>query len=204
MSGCILLVRHGETEWNVQRRIQGRFDSPLTERGVAQARAIGRLVGRLSDAASARIVASPLGRARRTAEIIGGHLAARPEVVIDERLREISVGSWDGLTYRDIEVRYPGVFDGEGRHEWYFRSPDGDTYEAFSERVGEWLSESAEIRLLVAVTHGIVSRVLRGLYAKLPRASALTLPVPQDKIFRLSGGAIEEIPVPAHTGDGRG
>lgn len=204
MIGSILLVRHGETEWNLERRIQGRLDSPLTERGVGQARAIGRLVGALPGAASARIVASPQGRARRTAEIIGEHLAAGPDLIIDDRLREISVGCWDGLTYRDVAARSPGIFDGDGRHEWYFRSPDGDTYEAFVARLGEWLTEAAKTRLLVAVTHGIVSRVLRGLYARLPRETALTLPVPQDKVFRLSGGAIEEIVVPPHTAGDRG
>jgi len=204
VTACILLVRHGETEWNLERRIQGGCDSPLTERGVAQARAVGRLIGALPNAASARIVASPLGRARRTAEIIVEHLAALPELVLDDRLREISVGSWDGLTYRDIEMRSPGIFDGEGRHEWYFRAPDGDTYEAFVARLGEWLSESTETGLLVAVTHGIVSRVLRGLYAKLSRETALTLPVPQDKIFRLCGGTIKEIAVPNQAPDGLG
>jgi broad specificity phosphatase PhoE len=201
---CILLVRHGETEWNRERRIQGRLDSPLTQRGLAQARAIGRLVGTWPDAASARIVASPQGRARRTAEIIGEQLAAGPDLIIDDRLREISVGSWDGLTYRDLATRSPGIFDGEGRHEWYFRSPDGDTYEAFATRLGEWLGEPAETHLLIAVTHGIVSRVLRGLYAKLPRETALTLPVPQDKVFRLSGGTIEEIVVPPYAAGDRG
>ena len=195
-SGSILLVRHGETKWNLQRRVQGRFDSPLTERGIAQAHAIGLLVGRLSDAAFVRIVSSPLSRARRTAEIIAAHLAASAELAIDDRLREISVGSWDGLTYHDIEARCPGVFDGDGRHEWYFRAPDGEGYAAFAGRIAEWLAELAETHLLVAVTHGIVSRVARGLYAGLPRATALTLPVPQNKIFRLSGGAIEEIVVP--------
>ena len=202
MNGSILLVRHGETEWNLQRRVQGRFDSPLTERGVVQAHAIGELLRRLPDAVVARIVASPLDRARRTAEIVAGHLGAR--LIIDDRLREISVGSWDGLTYRDIEMCSPGVFDGDGRHEWYFRAPDGDTYEAFTARIAEWLAEAAGARLLIAVTHGIVSRVARGLYARLPRATALTLPVPQDKIFRLAGGAVEEIAVPAHWVDGRG
>jgi broad specificity phosphatase PhoE len=197
MSGCILLIRHGETEWNLARRIQGRLDSPLTERGIAQAHAVGKLVGSLPDAASVRIVASPLGRARRTAEIICKYLASRPELGSDDRLREISVGSWDGLTYRDIALRYPAIFDGAGRHEWYFNSPDGDTYEAFAARIGEWLYEAAETRLLVVVTHGVVSRVMRGLYAGLPREVALVLPVPQDKMFRLSGGAIDEIPVPS-------
>lgn len=197
MTRCILLVRHGETEWNLERRIQGRFDSPLTGRGVAQAHAIGRLVQGLPETVSARIVSSPLGRARRTAEIIREYLAAGPELVIDGRLREISAGSWDGLTFRDIEVRCPGTFDGDGRWEWNFRAPGGETYDGFAARVAEWLSEAVDLPFIIAVTHGVVSRVLRGLYAGLPREVALTLPVPQDKIFRLSGGMVEELVAPA-------
>ena len=196
MTGCILLVRHGETEWNLERRIQGRFDSPLTERGIAQAEAIGRLIETLPDAASAPIVASPLGRARRTAEIIREHLTAGPELVIDDRLREISAGVWDGLTFRDIELRCRGVFDGDGRWEWNFRAPGGESYETFAGRVGEWLGEWAGRRFVVAVTHGVVSRVLRGLYVALPREAALVLPVPQDKVFRLCDGVVEELVAP--------
>jgi broad specificity phosphatase PhoE len=196
VTGCILLVRHGETEWNLERRVQGRFDSPLTERGIAQAHAIGGLVGGLPDAVSALIVASPLGRAQRTAEIIRGHLGAGAEMVIDDRLREISAGAWDGLTFRDIELDSPGIFDGDGRWEWNFRAPGGETYDTFLGRVGEWLDEWAGARFIVAVTHGVVSRVLRGLYGGLPREAALVLPVPQDRVFRLSAGSIEELVVP--------
>jgi broad specificity phosphatase PhoE len=197
VSGSILLVRHGETEWNRERRNQGRFDSPLTERGIAQAHAIGRLVAILPTAAAARVVASPLGRARRTAEIISEHLDPALELGFDDRLRELSMGSWDGLTYTEIAACAPGIFDGDGRSEWCFRSPDGERYEGFAARVADWLSEPVDAPLTVVVTHGIVSRVLRGLYARLPRKAALILPVPQDKVFRLFNGAIEEIPVRA-------
>ena len=196
MTGSILLVRHGETEWNLQRRYQGRSDSPLTKRGVAQAHAIGRFLQTLPEIEAARIVASPLGRARHTSEIIQRYMAADAELAVDDRLRELSLGSWDGLTYREIALRSPGVFDGDGRHEWYFRAPDGECYDAFFARLGEWLAECGRVRCLVVVTHGIVTRVLRGLYAGLPRDVALMLPVPQDKIFRLSGCRIEQLPVP--------
>ena len=195
MTGSILLVRHGETEWNLERRIQGRFNSPLTEHGVAQAHAIGSLVRELAHAGSVRIVASPLGRAMRTAKIIAEHLPSRPELIIDVRLREISAGSWDGLTFREIEVRCPGVFAGDGRYEWNFRAPGGETYEAFTARVAEWLRSAVEEPLTIAVTHGVVSRVARGLYAGLPREVALMLPVQQDRIFRLAGGSIEALVV---------
>jgi len=192
----MLLVRHGETEWNLEGRYQGGLDSPLTERGVAQAHAIGRLLGTLPEAVSAAIVASPLGRARRTAEIIRGHLAAETKLEFDDRLREISLGSWDGLTRHEIAARSPGIFAGDGRREWYFRSPDGETDEGFSARIGEWLSEPVEARVLIVVTHGVVSRILRGQYAGLAREAALRLAVPQDGIFRLTGGAIEAIAAP--------
>jgi probable phosphoglycerate mutase len=202
VKGCILLVRHGETEWNVQRRNQGRFDSPLTERGVAQAEAIGRLIKTLPDAAVARIVASPLGRARRTAEIIRSHIEPVPDLLFDERLRELSLGSWDGLTYDEIAICSPGIFEGDRGREWCFRSPDGEGFERFAARLGEWLSEALEAPFLVAVTHGIVSRILRGLYAGLAREVMLTLPVPQNKIFQLCRGAIQELvvaPAVSHT-----
>lgn len=197
MTGCILLVRHGETEWNLQRRNQGRFDSPLTRRGIAQAHAIGRLVSSLPNAGAVRIVTSPLGRARRTAEIIRTNIAPMPDLLVDERLRELSLGSWDGLTYDEIAICSPGIFDGDNGPEWCFRSPDGERYEAFAARIGEWLSEAVDAPVIVAVTHGMVSRVLRGLYAALPRRIALTLPVAQNKIFRLSEGTIEEILIPS-------
>jgi broad specificity phosphatase PhoE len=202
----ILVVRHGETEWNRERRHQGRFDSPLTERGIAQARAIGRLLATLPGAASAPIVASPQGRARRTAEIIRDELGSAGALRIEDRLREHSVGSWDGLTYDEIEARVPGVFDGEGSHDWYFRALEAESYSAFAARVGEWLGERDKTATNIVVAHGLVSRVLRGLYGGLPRAAALNLPVPQNCIFRLCGGAIDELrvqPDPAGE-DGRG
>jgi broad specificity phosphatase PhoE len=201
----ILLVRHGETEWNLERRYQGRFDSPLTERGTAQARAIGWLLAGLPDAVAAPIVASPQGRARRTADIICRELGSGGVVRIDERLRELTLGSWDGLTYSEIAARSPGIFDDDGP-EWCFHAPDGESYDAFAARVGGWLGEQGGSAPIIVVAHGLVSRVLRGLYAGLPRAVAMTLPVPQDRVYQLSGGAIEERRVqrdPADE-DGRG
>jgi broad specificity phosphatase PhoE len=202
----ILLVRHGETEWNLQRRFQGRFDSPLTDRGIAQARAVGRVLAGLREAAAAPIVASPQGRARRTAEILREELGSVGAPRLDGRLREHSLGGWDGLTYREVEARCPGIFDDAGRHEWYFRAPDGETYAELAARIGEWLGEQDETAPIIVVAHGLVSRVLRGLYTGLPRATSLTLPVPQDRIFRLSDGTIEVLAVQpgAIDEDGRG
>jgi probable phosphoglycerate mutase len=192
-NATIFLVRHGETEWNRSRRYQGWSDSLLTERGIAQAEAIGRRLRALPEAAAAEIVSSPLGRTRRTAEIIAECVGRRAPLRFDDRLKEISLGSWDGLHRNEIAALSPGIFDHD-YFEWYFRTPDGETYDGFAARVGGWLADAGDGPLIV-VAHGIVTRVLRGLYAGLPRAVALSLPVPQDRIFRLAGGAIEDIAV---------
>jgi len=190
-AGAIFLVRHGETEWNLMRRYQGWGDSPLTARGVAQAEAIGRLLRGLPEAAGAAVVSSPLGRASRTAELIQAVRGDLAPTIFDKRLREISIGSWDGLDRDEIEARSPGIFDGDGRYEWYFQTPDGETYDEFAGRVAAWLADR-DHRTLIVVAHGIVTRVLRGFYAGLPRVVALSLPVPQDVVWRLADGGIEE------------
>ena len=197
MTGAtIYLVRHGETEWNRIRRYQGWSDSPLTDQGRAQAQAIGRFLCTLPEAQSADLVASPIGRARHTAEIIRKCLGRSEPLRFDDRLRELSFGSWDGFMRADIAALMPGAFDEERRDEWYFATPDGETYEVFAGRVGAWLAEAqARDQPLIVVTHGVVTRILRGLYAGLPRAAAMRLPVPQDRIFRLAQGTIEEIAV---------
>jgi len=197
MTGTMLLVRHGETEWNRARRYQGWLDSPLTPEGIAQAEAIGRRLRLMPEAANAEIIASPLGRARHTAAIIAECLSDtrghRP-IRLDERLREISLGAWDGLDKRDIRRRAPELFTGEdSRWEWYFRSPDGETYDAFAGRIAAFLADLGPDPV-IAVAHGVVTRVLRGLYAGIKREEALRLAVPQDRVFRLARGAIAEIP----------
>jgi probable phosphoglycerate mutase len=142
------------------------------------------------------LIASPIGRARRTAEIIHSHLGSTTPVRFDDRLREISLGSWEGLDRTELNARVPGLFDEDGHYEWYFSTPDGETYEGFSARIADWLSSAGEEPMIV-VTHGIVTRVLRGLYSGLPRAVALRLPVPQNRVFRLAKGLIDEILIEA-------
>ncbi|HKS89189.1 MAG TPA: histidine phosphatase family protein [Stellaceae bacterium] len=189
----IFLVRHGETEWNRIGRYQGWSDSPLTEFGRAQAEAIGKRLAALPEAAAAALVASPLGRARHTAEIVAECLGRTGPPVLDARLREVSLGSWDGLDHAEVHALAPQLFVGEGRYGWYFQSPDGERWDEFAGRLAAWLAEAGE-GPLIAVCHGVVTRVVRGLYAGLPRAEALRLPVPQDCIWRLVDGHIDEIP----------
>lgn len=105
----LLLARHGETDWNRERRWQGHADVPLNDHGRAQARALAqRLAGETFDA----IYASDLQRAHETALIIAED--KRMSVAIDAGLREIDVGGWSGLTRADIAARFPGVTSHDG------------------------------------------------------------------------------------------
>jgi broad specificity phosphatase PhoE len=146
----ILLARHGESDWNRDRRWQGHADRPLTKRGEEQARA---LATRLADIRLDGIYASDLLRARMTAEAV-----ARPRglhVQLVAALREVDVGSWSGLTRDDARVRFPKDFARwlEGGQGWH----DGESYEAMSERVLAALErivvEHPDGRVLV-VAHG--------------------------------------------------
>ena len=124
----LLLIRHGETDWNRERRFQGHADPPLNEAGREQAR---ELAGLLAGEQSEAVYSSDLRRARETAEILAARLDA--EVVALRELREIDVGSWQGLTWPEIEERHP---DGAERwhrdgHGW----ESGETYEALGERI---------------------------------------------------------------------
>jgi len=188
----LYLVRHGQTEFNAAGRYQGRLDSPLTALGRSQAERVGTLIATLVPPGT-RIVSSPLGRALSTATIIA-QAAALPTPETDARLVEISLGRWDGMTDEDIEFTHPGARDGTDRWNWHFASPDGETYEQMAARAGAWLAEATALTTpLVAVSHGVTGRMLRGLYAGLDRETALKQDVPQDAVFRLSGGRVERI-----------
>lgn len=187
----IYLVRHGETEWNAAGRFQGNLDSCLTKRGVAQAEAYGRQLATISTEIDT-LIASPLGRVRETTAIIRS-LGRFPEAQWDRRIAEVSVGSWDGLTHVDIDAQWPGLLSGTTPFNWFFRSPDGETYDAAMARVIEWLDGLSGV--VLAVSHGLIGRLIRGAYLNLTMDHALSLPVPQDVIWRLAEARIEPIRV---------
>lgn len=194
----IFLVRHGQTIWNVEGRFQGALDSPLTATGIAQAEAIGRrLAGLLADGPPVAMRVSPLGRTRQTAALLGG-FHAYSETTFDPRLREVTLGEWEGLTLDEMDAGWPTCFDGTTQDDWYFSAPGGETYEAAVARAREWLAEAEGP--VVAVSHGLFSRLMRGAYLGLPREEALALPVPQDVIWHLREGSVEAIPaIPPET-----
>ena len=157
----ILLARHGETHWNVEGRSQGQtFDIPLSETGRAQGRALG---GRLRNLPIERAVASPLLRARETAELV---LEApdRPELTLDPRLMEISHGLWEGRLAEEIRADFPEVQRAWRETPHLVTLPGGESLRQVEDRAWEAFGSAcaglgAEAVVLL-VTHDAVCRVL--------------------------------------------
>jgi broad specificity phosphatase PhoE len=188
----IYLFRHGQTEFNRELRFQGHLDSPLTDLGVAQAGAMGRLLaGLIPDPSDWQIIVSPLGRAQATARIVGDAVGIAA-LETEPRLIEITIGRWDGRLRSEVELEAGPNFSRSG---WSFSSPDGETYDSTSTRTKSWLDSlpPEPNRHIIAVTHGVTSRILRGVYAGLKCQDTLAQPAPQDAIFALSHGTITRI-----------
>jgi probable phosphoglycerate mutase len=187
----IYLVRHGETEFNRERRLQGHVDSPLTDLGRRQAEAVAaQLKSRIGAEPGWRILASPLGRTRRTAEILAACIGVA-RIEIEPRLIELSWGEWDGRLRAELAAACPPF----GRSNWAFHAPTGESYAAMCARLSGWLADlpPEPERRIIAVSHGVTGRVLRGLYAGLPLETVMSHDAPQDAVFELAGGAIRRI-----------
>lgn len=154
----ILLVRHGESEWNASGRWQGQADPPLTERGRRQAAHASRSIGTVD-----AIVSSDLERARTTAQIIAAELGLEP-VYVEAGLRERDVGEWSGLTRAEIHAQWPGYLAddpattvGPNAGSGQRRPPGWEDDDHLWERVVVALRRMAQLVAdghVVAVTHG--------------------------------------------------
>ena len=191
----IYLVRHGETTWNRVGRQQGHNDSPLTELGIEQARAAGRVLQRaIPDIHNVCIETSPLGRARQTALIISEVLGLDPnEILVAPLLIEHHLGNWQGLTHAEIDARYPGALQAREEHKWDYLVPGGESYALVAERAKQWLASKRHTSITIAVTHAIISRTIQGAYGGLTSSETVARSHRQDCIYRLHTGRVEEI-----------
>ncbi|MDB5797218.1 MAG: phosphoglycerate mutase family protein [Paucimonas sp.] len=152
----LILIRHGETAWNAERRLQGHLDIPLNEEGRRQAAAVARA---LAGCGASAILASDLGRALDTASPLA-RLLGLP-VKPDARLRERAFGAFEGLLYDEIHARFPQAWRQWQAREVDARYPDGEsraeTLSELAQRVATVLADIASAhpeQKIVAITHG--------------------------------------------------
>jgi probable phosphoglycerate mutase len=176
VSTRLLVVRHGETQWNIAARIQGHLDSPLTAAGESQAAAIGT---RLAAEGFDRLFSSDLGRALQTAQAIAARTGHA--IVTDARLRERNYGIAEGLTYGEIDVRYPDVFARVRESDPDYVVPGGESRRQLFERVREAfesLARAADGERIAVVCHGGVLASLYRHVSGIPVGAAHAIPIP--------------------------
>ncbi|MBP1883035.1 histidine phosphatase family protein [Sinorhizobium mexicanum] len=189
----VYMVRHGQTDWNAESRLQGQKDIPLNETGRRQATGNGlslaEILGR--ESSNFDFVASPLGRTRETMERMRYAMGLDPlSYRTDDRLKEVSFGDWEGLTLPELKRQVPQRIAERRVAKWDFIPPgqNAESYEILSWRVGAWLKDAT--RPTVCVTHGGVIRVLFKLLGEMSADEAAASAIPQDRLLRIADGAI--------------
>lgn len=166
----LFFLRHGQTEYNQEGRIQGRLDSPLTQTGRDQAVAQGQLLARLIGDQRVALLCSPLGRTLTSAELVAQQLHAKPTPEPHLHLIEASLGAWDGLTVAEIDSRAPGFRASFPQGDWLFNAPGGEAILEVEARLRMVLMELATrpepVQIILA--HGIIGRVLHQIHTGQP------------------------------------
>lgn len=192
----IYFLRHGETEWNALGRLQGTRDIPLNARGRGQAvHAAGVLADLFKrdgkDRAALPYVSSPLGRARQTMELVRGKLELPfADYSLDDRLREIGYGTWEGLTLAESQATDPEVYARRLADKWTVAPSGGETYAAVQLRMLDWY-ESLLVDT-VAVAHGGTCRALMVALGLETPASAAELYIEQGAVYVFREGRLEK------------
>lgn len=189
----LILIRHGETDWNREGRLQGSQDIPLNALGRTQAaEAADKLAALAPGFAQLPYLASPMARARETIDILRARLGLPPGgYACDDRLRELSFGSWEGFTWREMRARERELSAARQRNKWSFVPPGGESYAQLAERVRPVLE--ALTQETVIVSHGGVARAVLALIGAVPPRRAALIDIWQGKLLVATGSRIEWI-----------
>jgi broad specificity phosphatase PhoE len=187
----IYYIRHGETDWNVAGRLQGRHDVPLNARGCAQASHCGEILRDLfardgRDPVTLDYVSSPLLRACRTMELARAAIGLAPDgYAVEPKLAEISFGDWEGYTIAQLHVRDPQRIAAREHDKWHFLPPNGESYEMVSARMRGWYETLT--RDTVATAHGGTARGLMAVLGIAKPAAAPLVDIAQGVVYVFAG-----------------
>lgn len=187
----IWFIRHGETDWNREGRLQGQRDIPLNDLGRQQAAEAGRrLMAAMETGRAGRLpwLVSPLSRTVETALLARTAIGVEPPgFMTDERLKELTFGRWEGETWHDLKKRERDLARARKADKWNFVPPGGESYALLAKRVQPWLASLPDES--VVVSHGGVARVLMTLIGGLPERDAPYQDIHQGQVLHLKSGA---------------
>ncbi|PTW62187.1 putative phosphoglycerate mutase [Breoghania corrubedonensis] len=191
MSPTMIFIRHGETPWNVEGRLQGQREVDMSDVGRDQARRNGRAVKAYFEASgrdpeSFAYLASPMRRTCETMRLVRTEIGLDP-TAFERRdvLRELTFGEWEGSTLKELKAQNRRLVRARRADKWGFVPPGGESYAGLSRRIAGWL-ETMEGDAVV-VTHGGVLRVLRGLLFSAPSGCLPVRPIDQDRVLVVQG-----------------
>jgi len=190
----LYFVRHGETDFNIEQRLQGQYETSLNVRGRMQARECGALLNNLftreqRQSQDYAYMSSPLQRARETMQLARATLGLDPSAYeVDDRLMEISYGEWEGSTLPEIEARDPQLLARREEDKWGFKPPGGECYRDVAARVGAWYATVT--RDTVVVAHGGVARALMANFNILPEEEAAHADIAHGVVYVFAGGTM--------------
>jgi broad specificity phosphatase PhoE len=190
----LYFVRHGETDFNIEQRLQGQYETSLNARGCVQATQCGALLKDLfareqHQPQDYAYMASPLQRARETMQLARASLGLDPSAYeVDDRLMEISYGQWEGSTLPEIEARDPHLLAQREEDKWGFKPPGGECYRDVAARVGAWYATVT--RDTVVVAHGGVARALMANFNILPEEEAAHADIAHGVVYVFAGGTM--------------
>ncbi|MBE3991582.1 histidine phosphatase family protein [Vibrio parahaemolyticus] len=191
MTRRIFVLRHGETEFNADEKLQGHCNSSLTSKGSDQARRVGTTLKQYVENRPFRVYSSTLGRALQTSQIVCEELNYSYENLNKEpRLKEFSLGEWEQRTIPSLEQEIPNLL---AQNDWYLQAPNCETYESVRERLSSWLSDVAHDEDIVVVSHGLTGIVLRGLLLGMDYTQVWQQDLPQDAFFIIEDGRITRV-----------
>ncbi|ENP0824413.1 histidine phosphatase family protein [Vibrio parahaemolyticus] len=191
MTRRIFVLRHGETEFNADKKLQGHCNSSLTSKGSDQARRVGTTLKQYVENRPFRVYSSTLGRALQTSQIVCEELNYSYENLNKEpRLKEFSLGEWEQRTIPSLEQEVPNLL---AQNDWYLQAPNCETYESVSERLSSWLSDVAHDEDIVVVSHGLTGIVLRGLLLGMDYTQVWQQDLPQDAFFIIEDGRVTRV-----------
>ena len=184
----IYFIRHGETDWNLEGRLQGQRDIPLNDVGRVQAEEAGRrlrnLVPQFEDL---DYVASPMTRTRETMERLREAIGLYPGYYrLDERLVELTFGSWEGMTWKEVRKHEPQLAALRERDKWNYAPPGGgESYAMLADRVRPILDDLTRPTVLVA--HGGVARAFLAVTCGVSTRHAASIDIWQGKVLVIEG-----------------